>query len=162
MSVLDYTTYDEIRAVLGVSTDELEDSTLALGLYLSNLIGELEDIDTSLPGDYAVVAALSSRSALQQRFYEGTRLFAAYAVAKQLGSGLPLFGPKDITDGKASTSRFADSPYKETLKAVSAYYERTRGKLESAYADLNAGSKTTVARTLFVGGQPSSNPVTGT
>lgn len=164
MPLLDYTTYDDIRAVLGVSTDELEDATLALGVYSTNLTVEFEDVDPEIVSEYGVVAAIVSpavRTAAQTKFYESTRLFATYAVAKQLGSGLPLFSPKDITDGKASQSRFADSPYRETLKKIDAYYGKMRTRLEEAYAGLSASTATTVVRNLFSVSRPSSDPVTG-
>lgn len=163
MALLDYSTYDDIRAVLGVSNEELEDVTLALGVYSSNLVMELEDVDADLPSEYATVAALASnvRTEAQQRFYDVTRLFAVYAVAKQLGSSLPLFSPKDVSDGKASQSRFADSPYRETLKKVDAYYGRTREKLETTYAALSSSSTTATQRTLFSISSPASDPVIG-
>ena len=35
--ITEYTTYDDVRAALGVSVDDLEDSTLALDLYADML-----------------------------------------------------------------------------------------------------------------------------
>ena len=38
MAILtDYTTYDTVRAVLGVAEEELEDATLGLPMYLQQL-----------------------------------------------------------------------------------------------------------------------------
>lgn len=163
MTLLDYTAYDAIRAVLGVNSDELEDATLALELYSTHLLMELEGVSLLLPSEYVTVSAidLGSRSAAQQRFYLNARLFATYAVAHQLAPGLPMFGPKDTTDGKAATGRFADSPYKVTLKEVEKAYDRLKIKLAEDFQALSASSATVVQRTLFGVSAPLVDPVTG-
>lgn len=159
MAVLDYTTYDDIRAVLGVSTDELEDVTLALETYATALLLDLEDVDTGLPAAYAGLPG-TGRSDAQERFYVTARFFATFAVARQLTSALPLFGPKDITDGKASTSRFSDSPYKETIKRVQAEFDRCRTRLEKSYAGLSSGAYILTIPTFLSVASPSIDPVT--
>ena len=51
MPLTDYTSYDEVRAALGVSAEELEDETLQLDFYSISLTAELEDIaDTLVSG----------------------------------------------------------------------------------------------------------------
>jgi hypothetical protein len=163
VALLSYTTYDDIRAALGVSSDEILDATLSLSLYELNLTTEFEDISLSLESDYATVAALSSRTAVQDRFLQATRLFATYAVAYQAATSLPLFSPKDITDGKAAFSRYADSPYKEVIKRVEQSYGKYKSRLEAALAANNSGSApSTTPRPYFVVAAPSSDPVTGT
>lgn len=163
MALTQYTTYDSIRAVLGVTTDELEDGTLALELYWNQLAVELDDLSLNLQSDYTTVLALAeeTRTDAQRRFYQATQLFAAYAVANMLGSGLPMFGPKDISDGKATVSRFADSPYKATLDRVQKDYNRMKGRLLAAHAGLNSSSITTVSRTYMAVSVPTTDPVTG-
>lgn len=140
MGITNFTTFNDIRAALGVSSDEIEDATLSLDLYELNLTSELEDIGSALASDYSTVAELSTRTAAQERFYQATRLFSAYAVALQATGSLPLFSPKDISDGKATVSRYADSPYKEVIKQVKAMYEKCRLKLEKAYATYGSTS----------------------
>jgi hypothetical protein len=164
VAITAYTSYDEVRAVLGVSTDELEDSTLALALYDYGLQAELNDISATLSSEFAAVAAiiLASRTTVQQWFFQTAQIFAAYSVAKQAGSGLPLFGPKDISDGKATVSRFADAPYKAVIKSVGEEYNKAKVRLESAYAQLNSSSSTTVARSYMKVSSLSTDPVTGT
>lgn len=161
MLITDYTTYDDVRAVLGVSTDELEDTTLALETYASALLLDLEDVDVALPATYSALPG-TGRTAAQERFFVTVRLFATYAVARQLTSSLPMFGPKDITDGKAGVTRFADSPYKETIKRLQAEYDRYRTRLEKAYAGLTAGAYTLTVPTFLSVASPTSDPVTGT
>jgi len=163
VSITTYTEYDEVRAILGVDDEELLDATIALDIYDTHLVGELEDINLILPSDYAVIAAIaaSARTQTQQRFYSATRLFAAYAIAKHLSSALPMFGPKDITDGKAGVSRFADAPYKAVIAAIKAEYDRLRPRLETAYAAISSGSTSTTARVYFAKTGLATDPVTG-
>lgn len=157
-----YTTYADIRAALGVSDDELPDDTLALDLYSTNLEFEFEDIHEDLIAEYVTVSAIAvaTRTTAQSRFYSLTGLFATYAVARQLGAALPMFSPKDITDGKAATARF-QSPYKDTLKAINEQYDYAKGKLANAYASLSASTRV-AATPVFMGiSIPSYDPVTG-
>ena len=163
MALLTYTTYDDIRAALGVSSDEIEDATLSLALYELNLISEFEDIDLTLESTYATVSALSSRTEVQERFLQATRLFSTYAVAYQATTSLPLFSPKDISDGKAVVSRYADSPYKEVIKKVEQLYGKYKARLEAALAANNAGSAPSIVPLpYFTVSVPDSDPVTGT
>ncbi len=160
MDLLDYTTNDDIRAVLGVSDNELSDETLSLEVYSSNLSMELEDIGTTLATQYEVVRAKleASRTSNETRFFTATRMFAVYATANQLGSSLPMFSPKDISDSKTAVGRFSDSPYKETLKRVSEGYESNRARLMRSYVAM--GSSVTMTSRVFMSvSQPSTDPV---
>lgn len=162
MALSDYTTPDNIRAVLGVEDDELKDETLSLEVYEFGLRQELDLIDLDLADDYATIADLDSKTDTQRRFYEACRMFATYAVAKSLLSALPLMAPKEITDGKAATSRFAQDPYKETTKAVTSWYEIHKQRLEDAYDLLNASPVSEIQLpTMMLVGVPTNDPVTG-
>lgn len=163
MPITAYTTYADVRAALGVSPDELEDTTLALELYDYNLRLEIEAVSTTLAADYTTVTAIAeeTRTSSEANLYRAIRLFATYAVAKQLSSSLPLFGPKDISDGKATVSRFADSPYIETIKEVKRQYERNRSALVDAYGAYKSTGSSSYSRPYFVASGPSTDPVTG-
>lgn len=161
MALLDFCTYDDIRAVLGVEAEELPDTTLALELYLNALNLEFNETAPDALNQYATVKALTTRSGAQQAFYEGCRLFAMYATAKRLASSLPLFAPKDITDGKAATGRFSDSPYRDVIAETAGQYERLRLKLPSLLAALSASTINANPRVYFGSSAPSSDPVTG-
>src|SRR5258706_8040490 len=117
MALTDYTSYAEVRAVLGVAEDEIDDATLGLGVYSLNLLAELEDIADALPEDYAIVLAITGgdRTEVQRKLYNAVQLFAPYAVGKQLASSLPIFSPHAITDGKSGFTRYSDSPYKTAI-----------------------------------------------
>lgn len=162
MNLLDFTSYDDIRAALGVSDEELVDATLALDLYSTNLEMELEDINLNLVTEYDAVSAISvlARTTAQTRFYNLASLFATYAVARQLGGALPMFSPKDITDGKAATARFAN-PYKDTLKAIETQYGYAKGKLQDAYSALSAVTRASVTPVFMGISSPAYDPVVG-
>ncbi len=162
MLITDYTTYDDIRATLGVSAEELEDVTIALQLYLDMLTVELEDIDATLPATYATKDLLVSPTAPEVRFLAASRLFATYAVAKHLTGSLPLFSPKDVSDGKALTGRYSMDPYKPVISAVNQQYDRFQKRLQEAWATMNATTATVAAaKSYFSIVVPSTDPVTG-
>jgi hypothetical protein len=158
-----YTTYNDIRSILGVSDQELSDATLGLEVYKSYLDSELDEVDSTLITEYAAVVAVleASRTAAQKRFYRTTRLFAVYAVARQLTTALPLFSPKDISDGKASLARFSDSPYREVTKKVTSEYDRLKTALLDAFYGLTSSTATSTARVYFSSAILVPDPVTG-
>lgn len=159
----DYTTYDDVRSALGVSSDELANETLDLETWDNHLQFELEDINASLPDTYATISATSSasRTAAQAKLYRATRLFSTLALANTLAASLPMFGPKDISDGKASVSRFADAPYKAVVSSVKMQYEKARDRLKDAWAELNASSAAASTRPYLGVSSPTTDPVTG-
>lgn len=164
MAILDYTTYDDIRAALGVSTDELEDATLALSLYEFGFSADLRSVSLGIDADYATVLAIeeSSWTSDQRVFVECATLFATYSVAQQCLASLPLFSPKEITDGKASVTRYAQNPYKDTMQRVEAWYNRYRDALITAYAAFKATSRTERTTLVFMASAAlSTDPVTG-
>jgi len=163
MAVTDYTTYEDVRALLGVSSTELPDDVLSLQVYDIGLTGELYDISPTCASSYVTVSNKqpSARTTAEQWFYDSVRIFAAYAVAKQLTSSLPMFGPKDISDGKATVSRFADSPYRAVVTAIAKAYDQMRARLDKALASMNSTSVTATPRTFFSVVSPSIDPVTG-
>lgn len=164
MPLLDFTTYDDIRAALGVSDDEIEDATLSLDVYEFELIAELESVADNLIDQYGTVKALDEgmRTPVQRRFFQATRQFATYAVAKHLTVSLPLFSPKDITDGKASFSRYAANPYEKTIDAVKSKAESWRLRLKEALAGVQSVTATSLPLlNTFVVASPATDPVTG-
>jgi hypothetical protein len=134
VAITDYTSCNDIRAVLGVTSDELDDTTISLDVYRFNLDSEFEDIHLSLKSSFATVKAVAelTRSETEERLYRTVNMFATYAVARQLLGALPLFSPKEITDGKAGMSRYASDPYKETMKRVEKQYETARARCSKA------------------------------
>lgn len=161
--ITDYTTYDDIRSALGVSSEELEDTTLGLETWDHHLMFELEDIHATLPSIYADITdtAVASRTPSEVKLHRATRIFATLAVANALTASLPMFGPKNISDGKALISRFADAPYKAVMEKVAAQYDRAKDRLASAWAELNASTATFTSRSYMGVSTLGTDPVTG-
>jgi len=126
---------DEIRAVLGVSQEEITDLTLAMPLYLRQLQFELSDIDENLESTYLSIAALSSRTVAEQKLYDVMQAFAPYSVGRILLGSVTLFAPKRITDGKAEMERIID-PFSDVKEGVIAAYNSLYDRLRSAYEAL--------------------------
>lgn len=164
MLLTDYTTYGDVRAVLGVTEDDLEDTTLSLDVYVFGLEQELDDMVPSPIVKYAAITAVdaSQRTEAQARFYRAMRVFCTYATAKLLLTSLPMFGAKEHSDGKASSSRFSLDPYRETIKRIESDYEKAYNRLQVALQGV--GESLNLRDTGVVGfivSSPSSNPVTG-
>lgn len=162
MLLTEYTSPDEVRAVLGADSREIPDSLLALDLYVSSLRIELRSIADALPADFDTVKGIDegTRTALQQTFWEGVKAFAPYAVAVQLASTLPLGIPKTITDGKASVTRDASSAYKATIELARSNFERFRTLLISSYAAYKLTTAAATERPWLRTAQPIEDPVT--
>lgn len=159
MSVLTYTTFEDIRGVLGVSDEDVNDVTLNLNIYDFNLQQELEDVSLTSPGatadelstEFSTVASISegSRTDDQKRFFRLTQMFATYAVAKQLASSLPLFAPQSVTDSKAGMNRFANNPYADTIKEVEKQYGRSKDRLSAAWGVIQSSTAVAVTSTII-------------
>lgn len=166
MLITEYTTFEEVRAALGVSDDELEDDQINLPMYGDMLQIDLEDVHVNVPSVYvAAKQAVEAGSASddQRRFAQAAHLFATYAIARQLAGTLPLFSPEQITDGKAMIRRSqSDSPYKMAVDTVNREFARFRGRLDQMFAVVNSSSGTTTAAKSFLSVvSPGADPVTG-
>lgn len=165
MALIDFTTYDEVRAALGVSSTEVSDTVLAQSQWAFQGLLDLEDINTAMPAMYTTIAAISSgsRTTEQQRYYDLCRIFMTYAIAKSLLGSLPLFSAKRLTDGKAEFDRFSDA-YKEIAEAIFAMFNSLRYRLGAAYQVLVPGASvaTTYTSTLTVAVGLAVDPVTTT
>lgn len=133
MTILDYTTYDEIRATLGVSATELADTVLSQTQYAVVAVTELEDVNTGIPDLYTTISAISSgsRTVAQQRFYDYSRLFVTYAIARNLLTSLPLFSVARLTDGRAEFERQRDI-FEDVRLGVESMFNIWRLKLTAA------------------------------
>lgn len=160
MRVTDFTSYDDIRAALGVSIEEVSDETLALPVYEQALLVEFDDIELDLASTLISNIDIENPSDAQRRFIRAGRLFATYAVAQQLTASLPMFAPKSIGDGKANMSRFADSPYRDTVRKINSLYDKYKVHLNDALKKLSSGSFTATPRTLFAVSGLDTDPVT--
>ena len=166
MALTAYCEPDEVRAALGVNDLEITDAVMGLPVYEIGLVRELNKISTSLPAAFSTASntAEESRTELAQALVDAVRLFSVYALAKQVGVSLGVVAPKDVGDGKATLSRFSDSPYRDTLDRIETMYTATKSSLASALADYSGSTATvasTVPFTFFKAVGRGTDPVTG-
>jgi hypothetical protein len=159
----DYTSQDEVRAALGVDSDELSDATLDLDMYYQYLLVELRSISATLLTDFATVVGIAegSRSEVQAALFAAVKLFAPYAVAVFALPSLPLLAQKALTDGKASVTRFSGEPYKDTSERVQAMYEKLRTDLIAASGTYLGSSSVSSLRPFLSAVGLAVDPVTG-
>ena len=164
MAMTPYCEAAEIRAILGVNAIELPDVVLNLPIYTIGLMRELSKLSPSLPASFSAInaKALADRTPLEQALFDATRLFSPYASARQVGVSLASMMPKDVGDGKATISRFADAPYKETMARIEAMFNAARGSLEATLAE-SEGTDAPAVKTFlgFVVSSRTYDPVTG-
>lgn len=163
MALVDFTDYDDIRAALGVSEEELEDHTISLPLYEINLKAEIRRADATALAAFSDLPPDPDNYTDDQRtFAESMRFFATYAVAKHLTSTLPLFSPKEISDGKSHLTRYAQNPYKDTIDAVLGLYEQSKQDMLASLVAITAVSAPVATiRTIIKAARPNFDPVTG-
>lgn len=132
-----YTSYAEIRAVLGISSKDLDDATLALPIYERNLSLEFSEVDTALKASYVAIAAVaeSARSTAQQTFFEVVQVYSAYSISRQLLTSLPYFALQRITDGRAEGEREGDA-FKDTKDSINATFSILAVRLRTYYTAL--------------------------
>lgn len=163
MALVEFTSFDEVRAALGVSDDEIEDSTLALPIYEFNLKQELRAVSAGILSSFATVSTISadSRSDLEAQLYEAVWLFSTYAVALHLTTSLPMFSPKEMTDSKASFVRYAQGNIESVVAGVRQQYEASRAILSAVLNDVvpTADASQTTRSYVAKAGLPV-NPVT--
>ena len=163
-SILHFTTCDSIRAVLGVAPEELEDATIELPLYVSQLQFDLSDIAAGLEADYTATISIPpiSRTAPQQLFVDVTSVFSAYAIAKILLTSLSTFAPVKILDGRAEVGRIAD-PFSGVRDGVNANYDLLRKRLINTYLGLSGGggAAAAISRSFFTTAGLATDPITG-
>lgn len=159
MVVTGFTTYDSIRAVLGLSDKELPNATLCDEIYAAQLAVDMAAVSEDLEADYTTAFNLTTLAAVN--FVSATRAFAAHAVAYRCITALWSLAPKSLTDGKAGFIRASDSI--EALgKRVESAFLLSRASLKRAYATYKgAGAPVPVVMVVGDGGAGSYDPVTG-
>lgn len=163
MDITDYTTYEDVRATLGVNDMELEDNTLALEVYSLGLQENLNEISPDLESTYRDIKTSDeeNRSPEETRVYRLTRLYATLSVARLLSPALPMFSPKSLSDGKATMSRFSGEPYEKVLKRIAEQHDLYRGRLEAALEDLTSSITSPIEFTALRTVGIAYDPVTG-
>lgn len=143
MAVTDYTTYNDIRAVLGISDEELEDETLALDVTSNRLDMLLGRVATGLPAAWSDAKAAvdaGTPTTLQKRLVGCVQVWASYAVAGLMLTSMRMFAPKKLTDGKGEFDRFTDpwASMKEDIAGIQADTEATIRDILDELGELQA------------------------
>lgn len=160
MSITAYTTYDDVRAVLGVSAKDLSDETLSLAWYSDVLDEELDKVSSTLAQAFSTASSETTPSVAQQRLMRSVRIFASVAVANSATAALRMFAPQQVTDGKAAMTRFSD-PVKELAKEIATKLQSARDAVAAALVAVETTSLTSTPRVWFSVVSPTSDPVTG-
>ena len=132
--VTDYTSYAEIRAVIGVDALELPDATLGLQTFATALYRTLLSI-TNSSGD-TLVALFDTIDPFdmdisEEILYYTIKEYATYVVADACCSGLSMFALKSDSDGKATQSRFSsEATFKDVAKNVQQRLASLTGALD--------------------------------
>lgn len=160
MELTDFTTEDEVRAVLGMSLEEVSDDILALPMYMQRLQMELETVYTDLPSLFISLTHQATRTPEEQRVVNIVQVFSAYATSKSLLGSSTLFAPKVITDGRASVTRF--DPSNDLRDDIDKTLIALRKRLLAALAALGLLPLVVQAGRSYFGVAPLYiNPITG-
>jgi len=159
MTLTDFTSYADIRAVLGVAPEEIEDTTLALPLYYKELQFLLGDIEPTLEATYGTLLSQPSCTPQEQKVVDVLQVFSAYAVAKSLLTSLPLFSPQRVQDGRAEQQRFND-PFQDLRDGVDSSYLSLLARLKSALEGIGLSPTAAVTRSYFTTSTLATDPVT--
>lgn len=157
----DFTTCDEIRAVLGVSDEEIEDSTLLLPMYSTVLELALAEVNTDLEVLYLAAKASATPSDGEKKLVDVVSVFSAYAIANHLLTSMPLFAPQRITDGRAEVGRVSD-PFEGVREGVTSYLQLLKGRLNKLLELLGQTVTPGIVRTYIGISKLAVNPVTNT
>lgn len=160
MALTAFTTYDDVRAALGVTTKDLPDGTLGLAYYEDSLIEGLDDVHTSLVQAFEEANSAEPQTQAQARLARSTRLYATLVVAKAALPALRMAAPQQVTDGKAAMSRFND-PLIELERRIDDNCAKARNKVDAALQLVLTSATTTVSRVWFSVVSPAEDPVTG-
>ncbi len=142
MLITDYTSYNEIRSTIGLSTSELPDTKLVEEIYANSL--ELALGDVTLPDEapgpgplatkFVTIAAIAeaTRTTGEQKLYNLTRMFSTYSVALEAAVSLSMKAPKTVSDSKASLVRFSpESTYLIVIEEIKGKLDDLKQKIEN-------------------------------
>lgn len=137
MLITEFTPYESVRIVLGLTSRELKDERLANEIFYNTLIFDLSAVgrsvaaDADLIGDYQEVASdLGGATPLARSFYTAVRVYSAHVAAFQCLPALTEISPYYISDSKAAMRKNQG----DTVERVTSAYLRYRSLVQEAYA----------------------------
>ena len=163
MALYPYCSNDEVRSVLGVSKLELGDEKLDLPVYNIGLQEALLDLSPTLLAVFSTANETpeTDRPRRQVALINAVHLFSVYSKARQVGSALGMFTPKTLSDEKASYSRFAGEPYKDTLEEIDKQLAKYTAKVIDTMKAFDVPQGTVKTPVRFVAAKRRYDPVTG-
>ena len=164
MALTDYTTYAEVRAVLGVSNKDISDATLGLPIYVSRLEESMLGVHENLLDKYTLLKAQDSTTTpytkLETRFLNAVQVYAAYQVGAILLASAQMFSLKRVTDGRAEGERFSD-PFALLREDVNTVLADLKTSLQDLLGKLGEQVEARRSRTMFATSSRGSDPVVG-
>lgn len=132
--LIDYTTYDQIRAVLSVTDEELEDVTLALPVFETNLTEQFAAAGAGLQTKYLELLAsgVDNLTTNERRYCDIAQVFSTYGIAVQLLDSLPLLAVKSEQDARAQYERF-EKPFERVDANVRSAFAVAKANLITVY-----------------------------
>lgn len=132
IQITDFTSYDEIRAIIGVDSIELPDANIETAANTSALTRALRTFSTSTGSLLSVIDALPADKTDDEEYLYNTACeYAALIVAEACCTGLSMFALKSDSDGKASQSRFSgESTFRDVLANIRARLATVIGALD--------------------------------
>lgn len=164
MQLTSFTTYNDIRAILGLTAEELPDADLELETYLFDLERGLSEVGDNLLTDYeaSLTAYTANTSTAQQSaLYKATRLYSAIHVSLKIAYSLPMRAEKSVTDGKAAVFRFSDTPVEQMIEGLRGLAATASTNLKSKYASFLGATSVNTLPSFMAVVSPSTDPVTG-
>lgn len=144
ITVIDYTDYESVRAILGVSEYEITDSQLALPMYASALQrvlrGVVDNTGKSLATFFDEITADASPSTAEDTLLGLIKELSAYVVAEACLPGLSLAAYKSESDGKANVTRFsAEATFLSVSNNIRSQISRLKSEIFVALGNTTLG-----------------------
>ena len=130
--------YDDVRAVIGADTEDLEDTEIELKVIELQLVDVLDSISENLIDIFKDISVkmedpLQTTTKLERKIVGTLQVLSTYYVALVLAPTFPVKILRKITDGKATGERTAE-PFenlqRELQDTVDTLIERLKDLLE--------------------------------
>jgi len=157
--ILDYVdSYDSVRAVCGLSLEELPDEELGLVVYLNYLGLELYNTSGvySPSAEDQTLIEIFSATAETDPMHSAIQLYSIYTVADCVLNTVGLKAYKTMADGKSTLTRFSPEA---TFMAARASVKEMLSKYSNAINKMLGSDETAAASLTAV--KPLVDPVTG-